>query len=96
MRRACGLLAAAFLLAFVLGLSPHLVHHLFEAHEHGAAADACPFATAAERVHPDTPASVELQRDPGDGTATRPVRAPAAPWRPSGALAARAPPTAAA
>jgi hypothetical protein len=39
------LLTAALLLAFLIELSPHLVHHLFE--EHSAEHD-CPFATAGE------------------------------------------------
>ena len=33
MRRVCSLLCAVFLLVFLVGLSPHLVHHVFDAHD---------------------------------------------------------------
>jgi hypothetical protein len=41
-----GLLTAAAFCVFVVGLAPHLVHHVFD-HEH--VQPDCPFATAAER-----------------------------------------------
>jgi hypothetical protein len=47
MRRIGALLSTAFLLAFVVGISPHLVHHAFE---HERAADDCPFAASTERA----------------------------------------------
>jgi hypothetical protein len=44
------LLVLAAFVTFVVGLAPHLVHHLFEP---GALAhDACPFAAAGERAQP--------------------------------------------
>jgi hypothetical protein len=92
MRRLGALLSGTFLLVFVVGLSPHLVHHAFEHHQ---AADDCPFAASAERVPgvaattgfivaplPQPASPIMASRD----TRPRPERA---------AAAARAPPTSA-
>ncbi|OLC17386.1 MAG: hypothetical protein AUH29_01940 [Candidatus Rokubacteria bacterium 13_1_40CM_69_27] len=43
-----GCLTGALFVVYVVGLAPHLVHHLFDPHQ--TQAD-CPFATAAEREH---------------------------------------------
>ncbi|MCL6640024.1 MAG: hypothetical protein K6T92_01495 [Candidatus Rokubacteria bacterium] len=43
------LLVLAAFVTFVVGLAPHLVHHLFEP---DAAHDDCPFAAASERAQP--------------------------------------------
>jgi len=43
-----GLVFAGFLAAFVVGISPHLVHHLFD-DDHAQAE--CPFASVGERQH---------------------------------------------
>ena len=45
-RALLGLLTAAAFCVFVVGLAPHLVHHIFD-HEH--VQPDCPFAMAAER-----------------------------------------------
>ncbi|MGH7392182.1 MAG: hypothetical protein ACREM3_22385 [Candidatus Rokuibacteriota bacterium] len=71
MRRPAALLSAAFLLAFLVEISPHLVHHAFEPDHVG---EECPFATAAERqpsvaepvaeLAPAAPASAALDPAP--------------------------------
>jgi hypothetical protein len=61
MHRLLGLLTVAFFVLFVAELSPHLVHHLFDDHQ-GATQASCPFATVAERQHPDTPVVVDIER----------------------------------
>lgn len=43
-----GLLTGALFVVFLVGLAPHLVHHLFDPHP--TPAD-CPFATVADRQH---------------------------------------------
>jgi hypothetical protein len=43
------ILVLASFVTFVVGLAPHLVHHLFET---DAAHDDCPFAAAGERTQP--------------------------------------------
>jgi len=47
MRRVAALLWSALLLAFLVEVSPHLVHHAFDPDHVG---DECPFATSAERA----------------------------------------------
>ncbi|HEV8393088.1 MAG TPA: hypothetical protein VGQ37_02390 [Vicinamibacterales bacterium] len=88
-----GLVFAGFLAAFVVGISPHLVHHLFDDdHEQ---AD-CPFASVAERQQGVTP-SIAVTLAPAHAAASPLLPAPAAP--PSSGLAPsspRAPPTLAA
>jgi hypothetical protein len=66
MRRLVVLLSGFFFGAFLLGLSPHLVHHLFEDHQdhERVSGDACPFATVLEREHPDAPGEVVVRPGP--------------------------------
>jgi hypothetical protein len=89
LRPVLGLLALGFVLAFVVGQSPHLVHHLFELSQNQTD---CAFASSAERAQGPPAEIVALIPPPGVETG-RPVANQPAP--PSLALApsdARAPP----
>jgi len=91
MRRLLGLLTVAFFVLFIAELSPHLVHHLFDDHQDARQAG-CPFATVAERQHPDTPVALDIER--GDDRAGTVNPAGEAPVRSFSVAvgAARAPP----
>ena len=88
-----GLVFAGFLAAFVVGISPHLVHHLFD-DDHGKSE--CPFASVGERQHglttvsADTFAPAERGEQP---SFVAPIAPPSSVHAPS---SPRAPPTTAA
>jgi hypothetical protein len=89
LRPTLGLLAAGLLLAFLLGQSPHLVHHLFET---GQIQTDCTFASTGERTQ-GLPADVVTlvpvhQIGAGGFAATQPVSPDFAP----SPFQARAPP----
>ena len=89
MRRIGALVLTASLFVFVVGLSPHLVHHAFE---HDQAAEDCAFAVTAERspVAADTlPPLLEPLVHAGAPTVGTPIDPPR---RVDVADAARAPP----
>jgi hypothetical protein len=86
------LLVAAAFLTFVVGLSPHLVHHLFEP---DAGAEACAFAAAGERAHPIVGPTVSLVAAAAPIAAVAVPAASVVPAAESGSPAVRAPPTAA-
>jgi len=95
MRRLAALLLVGFVLAFVVGLSPHLVHHLLEPdHHETAAADDCPFAALADRQPAAAPPAAPVV-DAQPAAAPLPCAAVAVP-APAAALAhaPRAPPRA--
>jgi hypothetical protein len=72
-----------------VGLSPHLVHHLFD---HGSSQNECPFATAAERQNATSAPSITLVVD---GTLVSTVAPPATPTpidRRPASVDARSPP----
>lgn len=85
------LVAAAFL-TFVVGLAPHLVHHLFEPE---AGAQDCPFAAAGDRAQPIVSPAVSLVAAAAALAVVPPPAPPAVPAVETGAPAVRAPPTAA-
>jgi hypothetical protein len=87
MRRLGALLSSAFLLAFVVGLSPHLVHHAFE---HDRTADDCPFAASAERAPAAAATTAFIVAPPAGPTVAGHVLLPRSEHA---ADAARAPPT---
>jgi hypothetical protein len=70
-----GLVFAGFLAAFVVGISPHLVHHLFD--DDHQQAD-CPFASVAER-QPGLTASTAVAIATTQITAPPALPVPAAP-----------------
>ncbi|HEV8640666.1 MAG TPA: hypothetical protein VGV13_06165 [Methylomirabilota bacterium] len=83
-----GLLTGALFVVYVVGLAPHLVHHLFDPHQPQTD---CPFATAAERQHATPAAAVTVVT----AMASVPLTRPAPPNLPVVVLAAasaRAPP----
>lgn len=85
-----GLLTAVAVCVFVVGLAPHLVHHVFD-HEH--VQPDCPFAMAAERHHaaPELVAAVLGPDVAPEAPVTGPDRGlTAVALRPA---SARAPPT---
>jgi hypothetical protein len=91
MRRLAALCTLGVLLAFIVGLSPHLVHHLFEP-GHRTVADECPFATAADR-EPGAAEGIVAPAAPAPPATWLVPTAPAAPPRFAVAPAgARAPP----
>jgi hypothetical protein len=96
MRRLGSLLTAVVFLVFLMGLSPHLVHHVFDEHDDLASPEVCALASAGERQQSDTPGEIALpdRADHADRacTAGTPVvrRLPAA-----GVPGTRAPPAAA-
>ncbi|HXG15456.1 MAG TPA: hypothetical protein VNK50_04360 [Calidithermus sp.] len=85
------LLVLAAFVSFVVGLAPHLVHHLFDSHT-TAAGEECPFAAAGDRTPPAAPSGPSLT------TALQPVwtLSPVEPAAPATLAAppseARAPP----
>lgn len=83
------LLVAAAFLTFFAGLSPHLVHHLFEPE---SAAEECPFAAAGERAQPVVEPAVSLTAPVAPVAAVAPPAAPALAAGETGAPAVRAPP----
>ena len=94
MRRPFALLIVVFFAVFVVELSPHLVHHLFDDDQEQAAQSDCPFATIAERQHPDAPVAVDLERGADHAVTVR--QAGEAPVRSHSVAVggARAPPSA--
>ena len=92
MRRVCSLLSAVFLLVFLVGLAPHLVHHVFDAHDDLAAPEACALSTAAERHHPGSAGEVALNRDPDPVAPAHRVEQTASPSCAAAPPTARAPP----
>jgi len=92
MRRICSLLCAVFLLVFLVGLSPHLVHHVFDPHDDLAAPEACALSTAAERHHPGSAGEVALNRGPDPVAPAHPAERTALPSRTAAPPTARAPP----
>jgi hypothetical protein len=84
------LLVVGFFVAYLVGQSPHLVHHLFEDDE--SQAD-CTFLSAADRHHPIPPDGALLSSAPaGVSTIVPATEAPAISHDPSSA-GARAPPS---
>lgn len=94
MRRFCSLLSAVFLLVFLIGLSPHLVHHVFDEHEDLASPEACPFATVAERQHFDSPGETALHPGPDHAAAAHQAGEPPLASIAAAPVTTRAPPTA--
>jgi hypothetical protein len=91
MRWIGALLSSVCLAAFVIGLSPHLVHHVTEDHR---ASDECPFAASAERA-PAAAASIHVVAKPLPQPDGSTVSGQVALPRPARlAAGARAPPTA--
>lgn len=94
MRRLWGLLVAGLFAGFVVALTPHLVHHLFDA-DRQVAQHRCPLAAVAERQPGAETGAVVLAVAHGAGLV---VTAAATLMLPAPALAApeaRAPPVAA-
>lgn len=88
LRGSLALVTAALCLAFVVELSPHLVHHLVDPLGHTE----CPFATVHDRQPGDLPV-VALVAPVDDGRATVVfAAAESAPARPVAPPDARAPP----
>jgi hypothetical protein len=94
MRRVCSLLSAVFFLVFLIGLSPHLVHHVFDEHEDLASDEACPFATVADRQQFDSPGDIALHHCPDSAAAGRQTSEPPLSSIAAGPVTTRAPPTA--
>jgi hypothetical protein len=95
MRRLGSLLTAVALLIFLIGLAPHLVHHVFDEHDELAPAETCVLASAADRQQPDTPGILASpdHADPVDRLHT--AELPPRPGRrAAGAVGTRAPPAA--
>lgn len=92
LRRIGSLLSASFLLVFLVGLSPHLVHHVFDAHDDFAAPEACALSTAAERHHPDSAGEVALHRGPDPVALAHQAEPTALPSCATAPSTARAPP----
>jgi hypothetical protein len=92
MRRLASLLTVLGLLVFLVGLGPHLVHHVFDGHDGLTPSEACPFATAAERQHADSPVAVATHDDPDAVGAAEQAAEPAPAAIAPGPRTARAPP----
>ena len=97
MRRLGSVLTAVALLIFLIGLAPHLVHHVFDGHDELAPAETCVLASAADRQQPDAPATIA---PPDHADQVDRLRIADLPLRPAlraaGALGTRAPPAASA
>jgi hypothetical protein len=96
MRRGRAALAFASLLGLLLftgaqvGLSPHLVHHLFD---HSSPQNQCPFAAAAERQNATSAPTITLVDDHTLVSAVAPPATPAPIDRRPASLDARSPPS---
>lgn len=94
MRRFGSLLSAVFFVVFLSGISPHLVHHIFDEHEDLASAGACPFATVAERQQLDSPGDIVQHRALDHAVAVHQVGEPPLASSAAAPATTRAPPTA--